>query len=206
MKPGSVVVDMAAANGGNVAGHGGRRDRHHAPTASGSSATPTCPAACRPRPASSSAPTSSTCSSCSRPARTASVVLDLDDVVQRGMTVCRDGETLWPPPPVQVSAAPGRGGHGRAEPKAHRSRRRTRAASTSGWALAAVLFAPRRGGLAAGFLGHFTVFALAVIVGFYVISNVAHALHTPLMSETNAISGIIVVGGAAPARQRQRCR
>ena len=44
------------------------------------------------------------------------------------------------------------------------------------------------------FLGHFTVFALAVIVGFYVISNVAHALHTPLMSETNAISGIILVG------------
>ena len=45
------------------------------------------------------------------------------------------------------------------------------------------------------FLGHFTVFALAVIVGFYVISNVAHALHTPLMAETNAISGIILVGG-----------
>ena len=45
------------------------------------------------------------------------------------------------------------------------------------------------------FLGHFTVFALAIFVGYYVISNVAHALHTPLMSETNAISGIIVVGG-----------
>jgi NAD(P) transhydrogenase subunit alpha len=45
------------------------------------------------------------------------------------------------------------------------------------------------------FLGHLTVFALAVIVGFYVISNVSHALHTPLMAETNAISGIILVGG-----------
>ncbi len=45
------------------------------------------------------------------------------------------------------------------------------------------------------FLGHFTVFVLAVFVGYYVISNVAHALHTPLMSETNAISGIILVGG-----------
>ena len=45
------------------------------------------------------------------------------------------------------------------------------------------------------FLGHFTVFALAVVVGYYVISNVAHALHTPLMAETNAISGIILVGG-----------
>ena len=46
------------------------------------------------------------------------------------------------------------------------------------------------------------MFALAVIVGFYVISNVAHALHTPLMSETNAICGIILVG--APAADRQR--
>jgi len=47
----------------------------------------------------------------------------------------------------------------------------------------------------AAFLLHFTVFVLAVIVGFYVISNVSHALHTPLMAETNAISGIILVGG-----------
>ena len=44
------------------------------------------------------------------------------------------------------------------------------------------------------FLSHFIVFALAVVIGFYVIGNVAHALHTPLMSVTNAISGIIVVG------------
>ena len=44
------------------------------------------------------------------------------------------------------------------------------------------------------FLGHFTVFALAVVVGYYVIGNVHHALHTPLMSVTNAISGIIIVG------------
>jgi NAD/NADP transhydrogenase alpha subunit len=43
-------------------------------------------------------------------------------------------------------------------------------------------------------IGHFTVFALAVVVGFYVIGHVHHALHTPLMSVTNAISGIIVVG------------
>jgi NAD(P) transhydrogenase subunit alpha len=62
-------------------------------------------------------------------------------------------------------------------------------------ALAAVLFALLAAYSPAAFLGHFTVFALAVFVGFYVISNVAHALHTPLMSETNAISGIILVGG-----------
>ena len=44
------------------------------------------------------------------------------------------------------------------------------------------------------FLGHFMVFMLSVVIGFYVIGNVHHALHTPLMSVTNAISGIIVVG------------
>ena len=44
------------------------------------------------------------------------------------------------------------------------------------------------------FLAHFTVFALACVVGYYVVWNVTHALHTPLMSVTNAISGIIIVG------------
>ncbi|MFA6577157.1 MAG: proton-translocating transhydrogenase family protein, partial [Nocardioides sp.] len=61
--------------------------------------------------------------------------------------------------------------------------------------LGAVLFAVLAAYAPSVFLNHFTVFALAVFVGYYVISNVAHALHTPLMSETNAISGIIVVGG-----------
>lgn len=60
--------------------------------------------------------------------------------------------------------------------------------------LAAVLFALVASVSPPAFLGHFTVFALAVIVGFYVISNVTHALHTPLLAETNAISGIILVG------------
>ena len=46
----------------------------------------------------------------------------------------------------------------------------------------------------ASFLSHFTVFVLACVVGYYVVWNVTHALHTPLMSVTNAISGIIVVG------------
>ena len=48
--------------------------------------------------------------------------------------------------------------------------------------------------LVAALLGHFTVFALSIVIGYYVIGNVHHALHTPLMSVTNAISGIIVVG------------
>ncbi len=120
------------------------------------------------------------------------LVLDFDDVVQRGITVVHDGTSMWPPPPVQVSAAPVVAAP--AEPVAPKPppdpRRKTYAA-----ALAAVTFLGLAAYAPAVFLNHFTVFALAVFVGYYVISNVAHALHTPLMSETNAISGIILVGG-----------
>ena len=101
---------------------------------------------------------------------------------------------MWPPPPVQVSAAPAaRPGRrsSRAPPKPPPDPRRKVYAA----ALAAVLFALMAAYSPPSFLGHFTVFVLAVFVGYYVISNVAHALHTPLMSETNAISGIILVGG-----------
>jgi H+-translocating NAD(P) transhydrogenase subunit alpha len=126
------------------------------------------------------------------PEKDGELTLDMDDVVQRGITVVLDGESMWPPPPVQVSAAPA-AQPDRVEkppPKPVDPRRKVYAAG-----LAAVLFALVAAYSPAEFLGHFTVFSLAVFVGFYVISNVAHALHTPLMSETNAISGIILVGG-----------
>ncbi|MGW8096378.1 proton-translocating transhydrogenase family protein, partial [Klebsiella pneumoniae] len=61
-------------------------------------------------------------------------------------------------------------------------------------ALAIILFGWLANVAPKEFLGHFTVFALACVVGYYVVWNVSHALHTPLMSVTNAISGIIVVG------------
>ena len=51
------------------------------------------------------------------------------------------------------------------------------------------LFAPKE------FMGHFTVFVLSVFIGWQVIWNVSHSLHTPLMAVTNAISGIIIIGG-----------
>jgi NAD(P) transhydrogenase subunit alpha len=68
-------------------------------------------------------------------------------------------------------------------------------------ALAAVLFLAVAKGSPSTFLSHFTVFALACVVGYYVIFNVTHALHTPLMSETNAISGIILVGALSQIGQ-----
>jgi NAD(P) transhydrogenase subunit alpha len=119
------------------------------------------------------------------------------------MTVCRDGQTLWPPPPVQVSAAPAApaaaegaaAGAGAGTAAATEARTKRPGLKYLWMAVAALVFALVASASPAVFLGHFTVFALAVIVGFYVISNVAHALHTPLMAETNAISGIILVGG-----------
>jgi NAD(P) transhydrogenase subunit alpha len=129
------------------------------------------------------------------PAKDGLLTIDLDDTVVRGLTVVHEGEGLWPPPPVQVSAAPKApataGPPAAVAEKAPPDPRRPIYAG----ALAAALFAAVAAYSPAAFLGHFTVFALAVFVGFYVISNVAHALHTPLMSETNAISGIILVGG-----------
>ena len=99
----------------------------------------------------------------------------------------------WPPPPVQVSAAPAATAAApvaKPEPKPKNPKVALYRA-----ALGAILFGVMAAYSPSQLLGHFTVFALAIFVGYYVISNVAHALHTPLMAETNAISGIILVGG-----------
>ncbi len=128
------------------------------------------------------------------PARDGQLVLDLDDVVQRAITVVRNGETLWPPPPVQVSAAPAVPAAPPPPARVPARERMTpaRRSALVGLGAAALFlltaFAPSQ------LVGNLTVFALAVVVGFYVIGHVHHALHTPLMSVTNAISGIIVVG------------
>jgi NAD(P) transhydrogenase subunit alpha len=121
------------------------------------------------------------------------ITVDFDDVVVRGVTVIRDGEVTWPAPPIQVSAQPQAKAKPAAEPVPEKK-------PTSPWfkyglmVLAIILFGWFASVAPKEFLGHFTVFALACVVGYYVVWNVSHALHTPLMSVTNAISGIIVVG------------
>jgi len=127
------------------------------------------------------------------PAKDGVLTLDMDDVVQRGITVVRDGETMWPPPAVQVSATPAAPPAATREPKPEP----VPASPARKWTVIGV-------GLLAFFLvnayapaplpEHFTVLMLSVVIGYYVIGKVHHALHTPLMSVTNAISGIIVVG------------
>lgn len=122
------------------------------------------------------------------------IQVDFEDVVVRGVTVVRDGEITWPAPPIQVSAAP------QAIPAAAKPAEKPEAKPASPWrtallmALAIVLFGWLASVAPAEFLSHFTVFALSCVVGYYVVWNVSHALHTPLMSVTNAISGIIVIG------------
>jgi NAD(P) transhydrogenase subunit alpha len=192
MKAGSVIVDMAAANGGNVAGSVAGEA---VVTANGVTIIGYTDLAGRlPTQASQLYGTNLVnLLKLLTPGKDGRLVLDFDDVVQRTITVVRDGETTWPPPPVQVSAAAPAGAVEVAPPKP------VKAPMSQGTKLGIV-----GAGVLALFLvnayapdplpEHFTVLTLAIVIGYYVIGKVHHALHTPLMSVTNAISGIIVVG------------
>lgn len=127
--------------------------------------------------------------------------LDLNDDVIRGVTVAESGNNMFPPPPPKVPAIKPSPSLPERKPsreellaaEAARFRRSTRNQLSMlivGGALVLIAgyFAPP------SFMQHFVVFALSCFVGFQVIWNVSHSLHTPLMSVTNAISGIIVVG------------
>ncbi len=197
MKAGSVVVDMAAANGGNVEG---TVAGEVVMTDNGVTIIGYTDLAGRlPTQASQLYGTNLlNLMTLMTPGKDGKLVLDFDDVVQRSITVVRyhngEHELTWPPPPVQVSAAPVAAAPAAAPVgslvKKHVSTPRRFEAVAIGAALLFLLGAASPPAL----LGHLTVFALAVVIGFYVIGHVHHALHTPLMSVTNAISGIIVVG------------
>ena len=194
MKPGSVVVDMAAANGGNVAGS---RPDERVVTGNGVVILGYTDLPGRlPTQASQLFGTNLVnLLKLVTPEKDGTVVLDLDDVVLRGMTVVHDGEVLWPPPPVQVSAIPAAAtATARTLEPAPPKRAMTPGNRMGLMGAAAALFLLMSAFTPEPILGHFLVFMLSVVIGFYVIGNVHHALHTPLMSVTNAISGIIVVG------------
>lgn len=193
MKPGSVIVDMAAANGGNV--EGTVKDQAIV-TDNGVTIIGYTDLAGR-LPAQASQLYGTNLVNLLKlltPDKDGKVVLDWDDVVQRSVTVVRDGQTTWPPPPVQVSAAPA-AQPAAAAPVVKEDKKPMSTGRRLGitFAAAAVIFALIAISPAA-LQVHLTVFALAIVIGYYVIGNVHHALHTPLMSVTNAISGIIVVG------------
>jgi len=193
MKHGSVIVDLAAANGGNceltepdraVSKHGvkiiGYTDLpSRLPTQSsqlyGTNLVNLMKLLCKEKDG--------------------NIDVNFEDVVIRGVTVVKEGDVTWPAPAIQVSAAPAA-----ATPEPEKAP--VVAKKKNPW-IKPALFAAGIGAFgwmangipdSSPFLQHFTVFILACVVGYYVVWNVTHALHTPLMSVTNAISGIIIVG------------
>lgn len=194
MKPGSVIVDLAAEQGGNCElTEPGQVVVRHGVTIIGYTDLP-----------SRLARQSSTLYSnnllrlleelCKE--KDGHITVNMDDEMIRGATVVKDGRITWPPPPIAVSAAPKVGAT--AAPPVVKVEKPPLlpawASTTLKIGVAALLFWWVGANAPAAFMEHFTVFVLACFVGYMVIWNVTPALHTPLMSVTNAISSIIAIG------------
>jgi NAD(P) transhydrogenase subunit alpha len=126
------------------------------------------------------------------PEKDGQIVVDMEDEVIRGATICKDGETTWPPPAPKLSAAPPK-----VEPAPApvvEEKKQSVAGPIIGMVIAGLALLGLGAVAPASFMAHFTVFVLACFVGYMVIWNVNAALHTPLMSVTNAISSIIIIG------------
>jgi NAD(P) transhydrogenase subunit alpha len=197
MKPGSVIVDMAAEQGGNceltepgkaVVKHGvtivgytdlASRMARQSSTLYGTNLFRLTEELCK--------------------TKDGVINVNMEDDAIRGLTVIKEGVITWPAPPLVVAAKPApkpaaapaaKKGHGHGEPSGPMPAGQL--AIVAG--VAAVLFFLVGAYAPAAFLSHFTVFVLACFVGYMVVWNVKPALHTPLMSVTNAISSIIAIG------------
>jgi NAD(P) transhydrogenase subunit alpha len=193
MKKGSVIVDLAAENGGNCAlTHPGAVVQRHGVHIIGYIDLPS-----RLAPTASVLYGNNLAYLLDDLGGAANFHIDLDDEVVRNALVVHEGRIVWPPPKKEPPPAPAKP----AQPAAPKVAATTGAPRSRGVALSmaaavAILALLGLGFVApAAFLSHLTVFALACIVGWQVVWNVTPALHTPLMSVTNAISGIIVLGG-----------
>lgn len=211
MKPGSVIVDLAAENGGNCElTDPGKKVVKHDVTIIGYTDLP------------SRLPTQSSTLYANNivnlltdmtPEKDGQLVVDMEDQVVRGALVTHAGEVTWPPPKIETPSPPP------PKPAAADPAKAAAVAETEkkkapvqigdmefdakslwmiGTAVATVLMMWIVGRNIPGesdFVSHLTVFVLACFVGYQVVWNVTPALHTPLMSVTNAISGIIIIGG-----------
>lgn len=196
MKRGSVIVDLAAATGGNceatVAG-----ERHV--TENGVIVLGYTDLANRLAGQSSQlyATNLVNLTKLLSPQKDGQIQLNFEDPILRNMTVLRDGELTFPPPEISVSAAPQAAKAAEtAAPEAAKAEKPSTPkvfhyVTLACLALMGFLFV---GSAPAPFLANMMVFVLSIVIGYYVVWNVSHSLHTPLMSVTNAISGIILVG------------
>ena len=129
------------------------------------------------------------------PEKDGTIVFNLEDEVVRAITIAHEKDVLWPPPPISVSAAPAKPAPAAVAPAAAEPEKPKSHAMRNFWIfVAAVLGVALVAVTPFSMLTYYIILALAIVAGFYVITNVTHSLHTPLMSETNAISGIILVG------------
>ncbi|MBY0464891.1 MAG: Re/Si-specific NAD(P)(+) transhydrogenase subunit alpha [Burkholderiales bacterium] len=197
MKPGSVIVDMAAEQGGNceltepgqsVVKHGvtivgytdlASRLARQSSTLYGTNLFRLSEELCK--------------------TKDGVINVNMEDDAIRGLTVIKNGDITWPAPPLKQAAPPppkpasavaekkSGHGHGASAPMPAKT-------LAILFAVAAVVFWFIGAYAPAAFLGHFTVFVLACFIGYMVVWNVTPALHTPLMSVTNAISSIIAIG------------
>jgi NAD(P) transhydrogenase subunit alpha len=198
MKPGSVIVDMAAERGGNCElTEAGKAVVKHGVTIIGYTDLNS-----RLAKQSSTLYATNLFRLTEELCKTKDGVINvnMEDDAIRGLTVVKAGGITWPPPPIQLPAVPPKPAAAAkpAEKKGH-----GHGGSSEPMPAKALAFLFGAGALAfwfvgayapPAFLGHFTVFVLACFVGYMVVWNVTPALHTPLMSVTNAISSIICIG------------
>jgi len=191
MKDGSVVVDLAAEQGGNCElTQPEKVVNHNGVTLIGYTDLPSRMAAQSSQLYASNLRHLLTDMT---PEKDGQIVVDFDDAVIRGATVCKNGETTWPPPAPKLSAAPPKAAPAPA-PVVAEEKKKSVAGPIIGMLIAGAALLGLGAVAPESFMAHFTVFVLACFIGYMVIWNVNAALHTPLMSVTNAISSIIIIG------------
>jgi H+-translocating NAD(P) transhydrogenase subunit alpha len=193
MKPGSVIVDLAASSGGNCV-----LTKPNEVYTTSNGVTILGKLSQLPTQA-SQLYGNNLCHLLDDMGKAEKFKIDMNDAVVSRAMVTFEGKINWPPQPLPVSSAPQKVSAAvmAEDKKASEDQKAKKQANSMVLRLLMIgllllllgQFAP------AEFMQHFTVFVLSVFIGWQVIWNVSHALHTPLMAVTNAISGIIIVGG-----------
>lgn len=189
MRPGSVIVDLAAEAGGNCeVTRPNEVVRHAGVTVIGYVDLPS-----RLAPTASQLYGTNLVHLLTDMGGSEKYRVDLEDEVVRGALVLDRGKLMWPPPKVEPPAGVAKPAAKPAVEPAPTKKRRSLAPLAG--LVVALCFAGIGWSAPLEFVNHFSVFVLACVVGWQVVWNVSPALHTPLMSVTNAISGIILIGG-----------